>query len=76
MPQISLYIDEATLKKIQRAARHKRMSVSRWVAGQLRARLEAVYPEHYSDLFGSIRDESFQRPEQPSAAADAPRQGF
>ena len=41
MPQISLYIDEATLKKIERAARKKRVSISKWVAEQLRARLDA-----------------------------------
>lgn len=76
MPQISLYIDEATLKKVARAAKKKRMSISKWVALQLRSRLEAVYPPHFGDLFGSIRDDSFARPGQPDPAVDTPREEF
>ena len=74
MPQISLYIDAATLKKIERAAQKKRLSISKWVAEQLRARLDAVYPAHFEDLFGSIQDESFTRPQQAALAEDAPRE--
>lgn len=76
MPQISLYIDEATLKKIERAARKKRVSISKWVADQLRARLDAVYPPQFADLFGSIRDESFTRTDQADFTNDATREGF
>lgn len=76
MPQISLYIDEATLKKVENAARKNRISISKWVAQQLRARLEAVYPANFSDLFGSISDDSFKRPEQADLTVDAPREEF
>jgi len=76
VPQISLYIDEATLKKVERAARKKRVSISKWVSDQLRARLEAVYPPNFNDLFGSINDDSFRRPERGDLHNDAPREEF
>ena len=44
MPQISLYIDEPTLKKVENAAKRQNTSISKWVAEQIRARVEPVYP--------------------------------
>ncbi|MEI6613909.1 MAG: hypothetical protein WCL37_03350 [Chrysiogenales bacterium] len=76
MPQISLYIDEPTLKKIENAAQRQRVSISKWVADQLRSRIDPVYPVHYEDLFGSIADKSFTRPREPLFAADTKREGF
>jgi hypothetical protein len=76
MPQISLYIDEPTLKKIENAAQRQRVSISKWVADQLRSRIEPVYPVHYEDLFGSISDKAFTRPQQLSFASDIKRKGF
>jgi len=76
MPQISLYIDEPTLKKIETAARKQRLSISKWVAQQLRARIDPVYPIHYEDLFGSISDDSFQRPKEPAWDSDITREGL
>lgn len=63
MPQISLYIDEPTLKKVEIAASRQHISISKWVAEQIRARIEPVYPLGYEHLFGSITDEIFK--EQP-----------
>jgi len=59
MPQISLYIDEPTLKKVENAATRQHMSISRWVADQIRAKVAPAYPVGYEELFGSITDESF-----------------
>jgi predicted HicB family RNase H-like nuclease len=44
MPQISLYIDEPTLRKVEYAAKAQQVSISRWVADQIRSRVDAVYP--------------------------------
>ena len=74
MPQISLYIDEPTLKKIENAASRQRVSISKWVAEQIKTRIEPVYPPEYENLFGSISDSSFVRPEQLSFNADAIRE--
>ena len=76
MPQISLYIDERTLKKIENAARHRRISISKWVAEQIRARLEPEYPAQYKDLFGSVSDDSFRRPEDTPFSSDTGRENF
>lgn len=64
MPQISLYIDEDTLKKVENAARRRHISISKWVAEQIRTKVEPVYPEGFETLFGSIKDSTFQRPPQ------------
>jgi len=59
MPQLSLYLDEKTLSKIEKAAKLENTSISKWVAGKLKKHLENDWPDSYSSLFGSITDESF-----------------
>ena len=55
MPQISLYVDEPTQKKIESAAREQHVSISTWVARQLRSRLEANYPPASAKEFSGLR---------------------
>ena len=74
MPQISLYIDEATLKKVENAAFRQHVSISKWVAEQIRARVEPVYPAGYEHLFGSIADDTFVRPDDTSFNSDTERE--
>lgn len=74
MPQISLYIDEQMLKKIESAAKTSHLSISRWVAEQLRSKVDSVYPEDYGQLFGSIKDETFKRHEDLSFRNDTDRE--
>ena len=76
MPQISLYIDEKTLKKIESAANREHISISKWVAEQLRARVEPVYPTNFEELFGSISDNSFKKPKEISFDYDSKREGL
>lgn len=76
MPQISLYIDEPTLRKVESAALRQHVSISRWVADQIRAKVEPVYPKGYEDLFGSIADESFVEPEETGFASDTQRESM
>jgi hypothetical protein len=76
MPQISLYIDEPTLKKIENAALRQHVSISKWVAEQIRSRVDPTYPPDYEDLFGSISDDTFVRPVQPSFDSDSFREDF
>ncbi len=76
MPQISLYIDEKTLTKVEDAAKRQRVSISKWVAEQIRAKVEPVYPADYGSLFGSISDDTFMRPMVPSFGSDVKRSGF
>lgn len=76
MPQISLYIDENTLRKIENAAARAHMSISRWVAQQLKSKVEQVYPPRFEELFGSIDDQAFVRPDQTGFDEDSPRVGL
>jgi len=76
MPQISLYIDEATLKKVESAASREHVSISRWVADQIRSKVDPVYPKDFEDLFGSLSDESFVRPVQSGFQSDSNREEF
>jgi hypothetical protein len=76
MPQISLYIDEKTLKKVESAAKQQRLSISKWVAEQIRSKVDPVYPADYDKLFGSIKDDTFKKPESPNFNHDAKRIAF
>jgi hypothetical protein len=76
MPQISLYIDELTMKRIENAAKEQHVSISGWVARQLRARLEAIYPPRFEELFGSVVDKTFRRPESLAFREDVPRESL
>lgn len=76
MPQISLYIDEITLKKIENAAKRQHISISKWVAEQLKQKIEPIYPQGFEDLFGSISDDSFVRPKAIGFNQDTTREAF
>jgi len=76
MPQISLYIDESTLRKVEGAAARQHVSISKWVAEQIRAKVEPVFPKNFESLFGSIPDESFSRPVDLNPGSDSGREQF
>lgn len=63
MPQISLYVDEKTLKQIENAAKSEKKSISKWVSAKLRSSLHNKWPEGYFNLFGNIKDDTFTEPE-------------
>ena len=65
MPQLSLYVTQDQFQKIEREAHAEKMSLSKWVISQIMNKIEPRYPDDWADLFGSISDESFKRPEQP-----------
>ena len=60
MPQISLYIDKDTLNNIAKAADREKMSISKWVGKNIKKVIKDDYPKGYFDLFGSIKDDSFE----------------
>lgn len=76
MTQVSLYFDERTFKQVKAAAKKSHLSISSWVRRQLEPALlrqRDEWPEEWSNLFGSIDDPSFVRPDQGSLADDIPR---
>ena len=74
MPQISLYVDEETLKKVEYAAAKQNVSISKWVIEQLKTKIDTVYPTNYENLFGSVHDPSFNRPDDVSFQNDVKRE--
>jgi len=65
MPQISLYVDNETLQKVEHAAKLENKSISKWVSSKLKYSLQNNLPEEWLNLFGSLQDDSFM--EQPEA---------
>ncbi|MBU4486780.1 MAG: toxin-antitoxin system, antitoxin component [Candidatus Delongbacteria bacterium] len=74
MPQISLYIDEDTLAKIEKAAKKEHISISKWVGRNIKESLEHQYPQGYFDLFGSIKDQSLVAERQADYKGDGKRE--
>ena len=66
MAQLTVYIDENTLKKIHTEAKREGTSVSKWVKSKLEASLTPKgWPPGYFDVFGSLKDDdSFKPPEE------------
>lgn len=63
MPQLSIYIDEETLRRVELAARTEQVSVSKYVSRKLRSGLDDEWPERFGDLFGAVSDPGFSVPE-------------
>ena len=76
MPQISLYIDEDTLKKIALAAKTEKTSLSKWVVSKLREAIAHSWPENYGALFGSITDKAFTASGKMDFSADTLRKNL
>ncbi len=74
MPQISLYIDEETMKKVRHAAQRQHMSISKWFAEQIQLRTEPVYPMGFEELYGSVLEDDIKRPMQTGFNEDSPRE--
>ena len=74
MPQLSLYIDEDTLKKIELSAKAERTSLSKWVVSRLRRSIQNAWPANYGTLFGALRDPTFPDKPPQDYGTDAPRE--
>lgn len=76
MPQLSLYIDEKTLKNVEKAAKTEHVSISKWVCSKLKKTFNEDWPENYFELFGSIEDDSFPKPKQIKEFFNSKREEF
>jgi len=74
MAQISIYIDDSTLKKIEIAAKKDQDSISQWVKKRLVSSLKTAWPKDYFDLWGALKDDSFKRLSQGESSKDRQRQ--
>lgn len=76
MAQVSLYVDDATLQKIKISAQKQNLTLSKWVLAVIKKNISPSYPPEFENLFGSISDETFKRPEQADFSADSKREVF
>ena len=74
MPQLSLYIDEDTLKKIEIAAKIEKTSISKLVVKKLNESFKDKWPENFEKLFGSVSDKTFDLPSKLSFENDLKRE--
>jgi hypothetical protein len=57
MPDLSLRIDEKTLRKLETAANLEHLSVSNYAAKKLVELMNDEWPEDFAELFVSVNDE-------------------
>ena len=76
MPQLSLYIDEKTLKKIAIAAKIENLSISKFVVKRLNESMHDSWPDNFDKMFGSITDDSFDVVESLKFENDASREAL
>ena len=74
MPQLSLYIDEKTLKKIAVAAKIEKLSISKFVVKRLNESMHDSWPDNFEKIFGSISDDSFDVVDSLKFENDASRE--
>jgi len=74
MPQLSLYLDDGTLKMVENAAKLSNTSISECVMIKVIQSLEIEWPDGYFDLFGSIGDTFFDIPAEPDGINTTPRE--
>ena len=76
MAQLTIYLDEASLTKINKAAKREHCSVSKWVRDQLEQSLKGAWPKGYEKVLGSLSDTDFERPAQGSSRYDSRRESL
>jgi len=76
MPQLSLYLDEKTMIKIERLAQSENQSLSSWVRSRLDTSFESAWPAGYFDLFGSCKKSTLERPSTLSFSKDTKRESL
>lgn len=74
MPQITLYLDEDTDRKMRRAARAAGVSRSAWAADAIRRKLGEVWPEAFLQLAGAWGDLPTAEETRARLGPDGPRE--
>lgn len=74
MPQLSLYLDDATMECLRAESSRQGMSLSKFARTRLSEKPSA-WPSSFWDTYGAA-DESFSLPSEPDAALDGPLPSF
>lgn len=76
MPQVTLYLDEATQALLADAARADGLSKSRWVAQMIRKHAHPAWSPEWLALAGTFPDFPLRDDLPGPTADDVPRIGF
>lgn len=76
MPQLSLYLDNRTMKAVESKAKARKISISKYVKEAIEKDINAHWPKDYFNLFGSIKDRSFEAPKELNFKADRTKAQF
>ncbi len=73
MGQLTVYINDDILKKIEKAAKHEHTSISKWVKERLEKSFDQRWPGGYAEILGSLKGMNMKRPKQPPLSKDVRR---
>ncbi len=76
MPQLSLYLDNRTLKAVETKAKARKMSISKYVKEAIEKDIHSNWPKDYFTLFGSIKDATFELPKELGFKSDRVKAKF
>lgn len=72
MPQLSLYLDDATMEALRSDAGRERVSLSQYARSLIRGRAESAWPAGFWGTYGALNDPTFTVPAELNASLDAP----
>ena len=73
MSQLTIYLDDVSMRKVKTSAQKAKMSVSRWARTKLTEASTHEWPADYFRLFGSLSEEDLKRPNQGQFIDDLSR---
>jgi len=76
MGQLTIYLDDATARKVKQAARAAGVSVSKWVNAVLRQKTDDAWPQEVIDLAGAWPDFPAAEELRQDLVPDTPREGL
>lgn len=76
MAQLTIYLDDESIRRIEGAAARENSSVSGWVKRRLIQSLDDQWPQGYFDLFGSLSSTDLEEPSELNPADDVPREAL
>ncbi len=76
MSQMTIYLDEASMREIKLSASREHVSVSNWARRRLCEAVRHTWPPDYFKLFGALSDSDLSRPNQSDLTTDAERQAL
>lgn len=76
MAQLTIYLDDESIRRIEGAAAREQSSVSGWVKKRLIQSLEEQWPADYFELFGALGEDDLHRPSETGFPVDARRESL